>query len=76
MPNYMQVYNLQMVNYNVYWPIISHLYCVTSAALLTLPKCNVGTSTLSHDHDSLDLQLIQNGHKAQTNLLEAREVVG
>ena len=30
MTNDKSVYNLPSVNYNVYWPIIGHLYCMTS----------------------------------------------
>ncbi len=30
MTNDRPVYNLPLANYNVYWPIIGHLYCMTS----------------------------------------------
>ena len=30
MTNDKSVYNLPLVNYNIYWPIIGHLYCMTS----------------------------------------------
>ena len=29
MTNDRPVYSLPLVNYNVYWPIIGHLYCMT-----------------------------------------------
>ena len=42
MTNYRPVYILPFVNYNVYWPMIGHLYCITSLLIkhYELPRCN------------------------------------
>ena len=77
MTNNRPVYILPFVNYNVYWPIISNLYCMTSFLLDTIRCFDICTSVerkkLSTCRLDTLLNKIQilNGHEIQ-NYLKTR----
>ena len=55
MTNDRPVYILPLVNYNTFWPIIDHLYCMTSF-LLGIASCQF--TQLRHGDDAILIMYI------------------